>query len=216
MIAQLAETRADFLTALVDGDAKFAEIIALDAVSEGLSVADLYVDVIAPVLVEIGHQWAGGRLSVADEHLATGIAYDVMRLVSRTATSHPRRSRERVLLAAVGSEDHVVGLRMLGDLAEARGFDVRYLGAAVPVDTLADVVAKHEPEIVCLSVTMAASAARLGDALDLINASGHAPAGILVGGRGVREGLADRPGVHHATDARAGIDVIERLASPVD
>jgi methanogenic corrinoid protein MtbC1 len=172
--------------------------------------------VIAPVLVEIGHQWAGGRLSIADEHLATGIAYDVMRLVSRTATSHPRRSRERVLLAAVGSEDHVVGLRMLGDLAEARGFDVRYLGAAVPVDTLADIVGKHQPEIVGLSVTMAASAVRLNDALDHIAASGHAAAGILVGGRGVRPALAQRPNVHHASDARAGIEVIERIAAPVD
>ena len=179
-----------------------------------MGVADLYVDVIAPVLVEIGHQWAGGRLSIADEHLATGIAYDVMRLVSRTATSQPRRSRERVLLAAVGSEDHVVGLRMVGDLAEARGFDVRFLGAAVPVDTLADVVAKHAPEIVGLSVTMAASAARLAEALDRIAASGHAPAGILVGGRGVDAALAGRPDVHHAADARAGVEVIERLATP--
>ena len=181
-----------------------------------MSVADLYVDVIAPVLAEIGHQWAGGRLSIADEHLATGIAYDVMRLVSRTATSAPRRSRERVLCAAVGSEDHVVGLRMLGDLAEARGFDVRYLGASVPVETLADIVAKHEPEIVCLSVTMAASAARLADALDRIAASGHAPVGVLVGGRGVSPELAERGGVHHAEDARTGIEVIERLATPVN
>ena len=213
MISPAAEIRADFLTALVDGDAKFAEIVALDAVGEGMSVADLYVDVIAPVLVEIGHQWAGGRLTVADEHLATGIAYDVMRLVSRTATTHPRRSRERLLLAAVGSEDHVVGLRMLGDLAEARGFDVRFLGAAVPVETLADIVGKHEPEIIGLSVTMAASAARLADALDRIAASAHAPAGVLVGGRGVSPELAARPGVHHASDARSGIEVIERLAA---
>ena len=59
-----------------------------------------------------------GEMTIADEHLATGISYDVMRLISRTATRYPRRSRERVLLAAVGGEGHVTGLRMIGDLAE--------------------------------------------------------------------------------------------------
>src|SRR5688572_20021160 len=128
-----AVVRDELIGALTAGDANLAEIIALDAVGEGLSVADLYVDAIAPALAEIGHRWATGRLSVADEHLATGIAHDLMRLVSRTATAYPRRSRERVLLLAIGGEAHVTGLRMIGDLAEARGFDVRYLGAQLPV-----------------------------------------------------------------------------------
>src|SRR3712207_3162535 len=97
-----AAVREELLRALVKGDAALAELVALGAVSEdGMSVADLYVDVIAPVLAEIGHRWEGGQLSVAAEHLATGIAHGVMRLVGRAATTRPRRSRERVLLAAV-------------------------------------------------------------------------------------------------------------------
>jgi methanogenic corrinoid protein MtbC1 len=164
--------REELLGALVRGDTALAELIALDAVTQGgMPVADLYVDVLAPVLAEIGHRWEGGALSVAEEHLATGIAYGVMLLVGRAATRRPRRSRERVLLAAVGSESHVVGLRMIGDLAEGAGFDVQFLGAAVPVDTLADVVAKHGPDIVGLSATMAASAEQLVAALDQIAAA---------------------------------------------
>jgi len=104
-------------------------------------------------------------MSIADEHLATGIAYDVMRLVGRTATTQPRRSRERILLAAVGAEGHTTGLRMIADLAEGHGFDVHFLGAALPVETLAQIVAKHHPEIVGLTVTMAGPAGMLGGAL---------------------------------------------------
>ena len=205
--------RDEFLRALVNGDAALAELIALGAVTEdGMSVTDLYVDVIAPVLVEIGHRWAGGRLSVADEHLATGIAHGVMRIVGRTATNRPQRSREPLLLAAVGGEGHIVGLRMIADLAEGAGFDVRYLGAAVPVKTLADVVAKHEPRIVGLSVTMAASAEQLSTALDEILASGHAPAGILVGGSGVTSAMRTDGRVRWAPDAREAMRIIEELA----
>ncbi len=97
--------REEFVSALEQGDANMAELIGLDAVAAGMSVADLYVDVIGPALAHVGHQWETGRMTVADEHLATGIAYDVMKLLGRAATTQPRRSRERVLLAAVGGEN---------------------------------------------------------------------------------------------------------------
>lgn len=208
--------REEFVAALKLGDAAIAELVGLDAISTGMSVADLYVDVIGPALAEVGHQWETGRMTIADEHLATGIAYDVMKLVGRTATKYPRRSRERVLLAAVGGENHVTGLRMIGDLAEGAGFDVRYLGAAVPVDTIADIVAKHRPEIVGLSVTMAGPAGQLRRALDEVRASGHAPRGILIGGGGVPHDLRTDDHVYYASNARDAEAIIESLADPVD
>ncbi len=209
------EIRDEFTRALEKGDANLAELIALDAIAaDGLSVADLYVDVIGPALATVGHRWETGAMSIADEHLATGIALDVMRLVGRTATRHPRRSRERLLLAAVGTEGHVTGLRMIADLAEGAGFDVLFLGAAVPVESVADVVAKHAPEIVGLSVTMAAPARHLAAALEEVIRSGHAPLGILVGGRGVTEALREAPRVRYAADAREAMRVIEHLAAP--
>ncbi len=206
--------RDELLAALTKGDAGLAELIALDAIMEdGMSLADFYVDVLGPVLVEIGHGWEGGRLSVADEHLATGIADGVMRLVSRTATRRPRRSRERVLLAAVGSEGHVVGLRMIADLAEGAGFDVRFLGAAVPVSDLAGAVNKQEPDVVVLSVTMAASGERLAAALDEIASAAHGVRAILVGGAGVPPVLRDDPRVRYTADAREGIRAIEGIVA---
>lgn len=207
--------RDELIAALTAGDANLAEIIALDAVAEGMPVVDLYVDVIAPALAEIGHQWASRKLSVADEHLATGIAQDVMRLVSRTATAFPRRSRERVLLLAIGAENHVTGLRMIGDLAEARGFDVRYLGAALPVNTLAELVAKHRPEFVGISVTIAGSVPDLHAALDELAGADHTPRAVLVGGGAVPPALHDDPRVRYAPDAREALEILEGLADPV-
>jgi len=211
---ELDAAREGFLCALVAGDPRTAEHVALEAVAEGLSVTDLYVDVIAPALTTIGERWAGGAMTVADEHLATGIASGVMTLVGRTARRAPARSRERVLLAAVGSEGHVVGLRMIADLAEGAGFDVRYLGAALPVDTLAGVVGKHKPAIVGLSVTMPESTAQLRAALDQVFLA-HAPRAVLVGGGGVTPHLHRDPRVHYARDAREALAIIEDLADPV-
>jgi methanogenic corrinoid protein MtbC1 len=210
-----AAIREQFVAALVAGDANLAEIVALDAISQGMPVADLYVDVIGAALAEVGHRWEQRRMSIAEEHLATGIAHDVMRLLSRTATRYPRRSRERVLLGAIGGEAHVTGLRMVGDLAEGDGFDVRYLGAQVPVPELTGIVAKHTPEIVGLSVTMAGTAAEVSAALSAIEASGHRPRAILLGGRGVTDAMRADPRVRYAADAREAMSIIESAADPV-
>jgi MerR family transcriptional regulator, light-induced transcriptional regulator len=207
--------REEFVASLIAGDANLAEIIALDAVTGGMPVVDLYVDVVGPALEEVGHLWETGRMTIADEHLATGIAHDVMRLIGRSATRYPRRSRERVLLAAIGGEGHVTGLRMIGDLAEGHGYDVRYLGAALPVETIASIVAKQTPEIVGLSVTMPGQASRLTAALEAVLSSGHAPRGILVGGRAVPDPLKSDARVRYAADAREAIAIIEELSDPV-
>jgi len=107
----------------------------------------------------------------------------------------------------------------LGDagMAELVGLDAVARGmtvAAVPVETIAAIVAKPTPEIVGLSVTMAGSAGQLRAALDEVLASGHAPRGILVGGRGVPAGLRTDDRVRYATDARDAMAIVESLADP--
>jgi hypothetical protein len=46
-------------------------------------------------------------------------------------------------------------------------------------------------------------------------ASGHAPRGVLVGGRAVPDVVKEDPRVRWAPDARVALDVIEELADPV-
>lgn len=205
----LAELAREFERALVRGDARRAEGLALDAAAAGTGAAAFFDEVLAPALHSVGERWEAGELSVADEHLATGIAQGVIALLARGGERRPARSRERVLLAGVDGEGHVVGLRLLADLAEAAGFDVRYLGAAVPVETLRDVVDRHDPAVVGLTATMPEAAAELRHAVDEVLAPG--PRHVLVGGRGVPDALRADPRVRHAADARSGLALVEEL-----
>jgi methanogenic corrinoid protein MtbC1 len=59
------------------------------------------------------------------------------------------------------SEQHVLGLRMVADVFEGAGYDVRFLGAGVPESSLEAWVSKHHPAIVALGATMPLSAATL-------------------------------------------------------
>lgn len=202
----------EFLTAIVRGDQRQAELVALDAVAAGLSLADLYVDVMTPALHQIGVRWQRGELTVADEHLATGIVDDVMARVGRSGTKLPRRTRERLLLACAEDEGHVVALRMLADLAEGAGFDVRYLGAAVPVDALADLTRRLGPRVVCLSASVGAPGEAVVRAVEAILEQEGVD--VLLGGTGVPASLLGRQGVHYAPDVRAALDVVEGLVEP--
>jgi methanogenic corrinoid protein MtbC1 len=201
----------EFCAALVSGDQLQAELIALEAVAMGMPVADLYVDVITPALYAVGTGWERGELSVADEHLATGIVEWIMARVARSATRLPARSRERVLLAGAELEGHVVGLRMLADLVEGAGFDVRYLGAAVPVDALVDIVGRLNPRIVALSASSATPATPLVEAVEALTRMSDLD--VLLGGSGVPRILREDPRIHHPGDARCALDVIERIVA---
>jgi len=211
----VARLRSEFTDAIAWGDARLAELIGLEAVSAGVELATLYVEVMAPALHEVGKRWAAGEMSIADEHLATSLVDGVMAIVRRAGTHAPRRSRERVLLGAVETEGHVVGLRMLADLAEGAGFDVRYLGAAVPVHTLEEIIRRHRPAVVGLSLTIGAPTGAIVRAVDVLTTCCPEVA-ILLGGSGVPDSVQADPRVHYAPDVREALETIERLVAPSD
>jgi methanogenic corrinoid protein MtbC1 len=199
----------EFRHALLTGDQRQAELVALEAVALGMPVADLYVDVITPALYAVGEGWERGDLTVADEHLATGIVEWVMARVARSATRLPARSRERVLLAGAELEGHIVGLRMLADLVEGAGFDVRYLGAAVPVDALIDIVRRLTPRVVALSASSATPTTPLIEAVEaLLRLDG---VDVVLGGSGIPRVLREDPRIHHPGDVRTAVAVIEEI-----
>jgi methanogenic corrinoid protein MtbC1 len=75
----LAAGLADRMGAVLrTGDGRSAEAVVDEALSAGLSPADVRSLVIAPAMVGIGELWESGALTVAEEHLATSIRQRVL------------------------------------------------------------------------------------------------------------------------------------------
>ena len=102
----------------------------------------------------IGELWERNRISVAEEHLATAISHEVAGRVFWRALRAQPRSRERVMMAAVQGEQHVLGLRLAADVLEGAGYDVLYLGPDVPLAALLDACRIHHPDVVGFTVSM--------------------------------------------------------------
>ncbi|RKX37076.1 MAG: methionine synthase, partial [Thermotogae bacterium] len=62
----------------------------------------------------------------------------------------------KILGASIGSCVHTVGLLNFLDLAKQNGFEVIYLGAAIPVDKVVAAIEKENPELVALSYRLSA------------------------------------------------------------
>jgi MerR family transcriptional regulator, light-induced transcriptional regulator len=149
----LAADRRLYMQAALSGHRATALTIALECVGRGLSVPDVYRDLLQPVQYEIGSLWEANRISVAQEHMATAITqYVVAQLHARLEA--PAERKGRVVVTGVEGELHQVGGGMVADVLESAGWDVRFLGSHLPYRDILLAVQEHEPRILAISATM--------------------------------------------------------------
>ena len=178
----LHECYARYLSALLDADPQSALQVLQMAMDNGVSVEQCYLEIIASAQYEIGRLWQENRLSIAQEHLATNISQQALALLSQSLT-RAEPTGKRAIVACVQGEQHWIGARIVSDFFETEGFEVRFLGADVPTDSLIRMVVETQPDVIALSVAMTFNLPVLRDAIDRIRAvAGEQPV-ILVGGR---------------------------------
>ena len=203
--ARLELLQRTYADAVFAGDEGAAERTIREAIELGLQEAVIQEHVITPVMRLVGDLWAAGELTVADEHLATEISIRVLALQREAFRAAHRRATERVLLAAPQGERHVVGLNMTGSLLVHAGYDVRMLGADVPLEDLAGAVERHRPVVVGLTATLPATAALLPDAVAGVRSS-DPHLSVLLGG----------PATEHLTRPLVGVAVCRHVTEVVE
>jgi methanogenic corrinoid protein MtbC1 len=142
-----------FVQALLQGQRKAAATIALEALSAGHAVLDIYAEVLQAALYDVGRLWAANEITVAQEHTATAIAQYVLALLYERQRPDDTR-RGKAVVTGVEGELHQVGANMVADALETDGWDVRFLGTNMPHDGILNVVQEHQADVVGISATM--------------------------------------------------------------
>jgi MerR family transcriptional regulator, light-induced transcriptional regulator len=154
MTDELTLLRDRYLTAQLAGNRREAIRLVIDeGVNRGHSVGELQLRVVQDAQREIGRLWQEDRISIAQEHMATAISHVVLAQLYQQAPS-ARPNGKRVLVACVEGELHDFPSRLVSDALELAGFDVRFLGANVPTDSLLTMLETERPDLLALSVTM--------------------------------------------------------------
>ena len=152
-----ATVARSYLEALLTPDREGARKIINGAIESGVSLRDIYLNVLQPVLRETGRLWQTGKVSVAKEHyVSASVQLIVAKLHNRILSSGDRkRNGKTVVAACVEKEYHEVGIQMVAAFFEMDGWDTYFIGANTPAASLLEAVRDRSADVVALSSTMA-------------------------------------------------------------
>lgn len=154
----LVSLRMEWIKACTD----FDEIAAEQVLNQAFSIFPIEavcMDILQKGLSEVGDLWYENKLSVQQEHFASGLA--MRRLDALLSAAPAPTKRETVLVGCPAQEWHTFTPLLLSLLLRRRGYKVIYLGANVPAERFTDTVKNVNADLVVLVSQQLISAATL-------------------------------------------------------
>ncbi|MCA8938226.1 MAG: cobalamin-dependent protein [Planctomycetes bacterium] len=170
---------------LLEGDFDAAIGACQGAMAQGLSANQVLSELLTATMREIGDLWHRGEISVADEHLATETALELVSALGDLLHIRPSKGK-RVVVSCVPEEFHTLGPRIAAEFLRADGWQVSFLGNGMPPDAMLRFIQERGVDAVVLSMTLSDS---VGGALATIRMLKRSlpQMPILLGGPSLRD-----------------------------
>jgi len=139
--------------ALVEGRAEEASAMLVNAYLHGHNLASLFDEVLSRAMHRVGELWYEGKLSVAQEHVATRT---VLSALQRLRGVIDVAEENGLLAVCCGGEDdfHELSVQCTQVLLESEGWRVINLGPNTPFFALSEATKGSTPQLVCVSATI--------------------------------------------------------------
>ncbi len=149
----LHSERLVFIQAVLHGRRRDALTIARAALRQGHGATDVYVHLFQETLYEMGRLWESGKISVAQEHMATAtVQYVIAQVYSELPLMDATRGR--AIVTGVQGEFHQVGANIVADMLELDGWNVRFLGTNMPHHGILAAIEEGGTDLLGISATM--------------------------------------------------------------
>ena len=146
-------TESRFLQSLIEGGEEAAASIFITAHLKGKPLTEIIDRLICPAMQEIGELWHRQEISVTQEHLATRTVISAIYKL-RCALAVPEMKNGLAICCAIEGDLHELPTLLAQITIENEGLEVINFGASTPLYSLADEVARHAPNFVCISATV--------------------------------------------------------------
>ncbi len=180
-----------------------------------LSIPQLYVLVLAPLMRLTGARWQTGTETVWEEHYTTGIVRTIVEslasAVIEQSAAAPRAGRT-VIIGCPEEEYHDLGPRMLLDRFLLAGYDAHFLGANVPEPEIVAATTALGADTVVLSASTHFHRVRLREYADALEAA-RPGVTVWVGGPAFACGGGDWP-ADEVLDANAFLNDLDGAPDP--
>ncbi len=171
----------DYLQNLLKGNRSNCSAIARQYLEKNPSIKDLYEEVFKVSLYEVGRFWETNQITVATEHLATAITEGILNELFEQIISG-RKYNKKVVVACVEGEQHQVGIKMVADVFEMKGWESFFLGTGIPTSELVKFIHEIKPDILAVSLSVYFNFANLLKMLELLR-NEFPDLQIIVGGQ---------------------------------
>jgi hypothetical protein len=111
-------------------------------------ITNTWNEVIVPLLILIGDEWAESGTGIETEHLVSEIIKRLLQEENKSV-ENPINARP-VLLACIGEEMHSLALYALGAALSERNIAIQFLGARTPIEAISAVVKRSAPPAIFL------------------------------------------------------------------
>lgn len=149
---------------------------------ESHSHEQLYGELLTPAMYRIGELWEQNEISVAEEHLATAVCDFV--LSATELRNKDKEGRKKAMIFGPEGEEHYIGLKMVAAMFREEGYEVRYMGPNLPLDSALQLADDWQPDVVALSGALAHRLPVLKIYAEAFAQIDSTPA-VLIGGRAV-------------------------------
>lgn len=156
-----------YLLAVLEGDRRRARELVLDGSTRGLTIPQIYLEVILPAQEEIGRMWVANEITVSEEHFATATTRTILAQLLARAPIRASNGKT-VMTAAVAGNRHDIGLQVVCDFFEMDGWRAIQLGADVPTGDLVAAVEGFRVNLLALSTTQAVHLQVLRDTIETV------------------------------------------------
>ncbi len=153
----------------------------------GESLEELFDNVLAPELQRVGRLWMQGKLSVAEEHLASRtVLYALYKL--RSVLTIPEKQNKLAICCGVEGDFHGLPTDLALMIFENCGWNVLNFGPNTPLFSLHKEIKNNLPDMLCISGCILEDTERLTRDFKLLSGvlSGI-PTKLVLGGRAFAE-----------------------------
>lgn len=161
-------------------------------VLENYKLADLFNEILIPILVKTGELWKIGVITAAEEHIISEKVRELIYVSSLKYSQNQSQKQSSVWLGLCApGEDHDLALLMNACLLRESGWKVINMGINVPLLDITKIIKNSSVDVVNFSISRSIHNNSLRMALDVLQKEFSEKITVIISGSGADQSLTE-------------------------
>jgi methanogenic corrinoid protein MtbC1 len=161
----------------------------VQAYLSGAALTTLFDETITQAMHHIGDLWFKGKVTVADEHLATRVVFGALQILSDVVVP-VQPNGLKAICCGIEGDLHELPVQLARIVLESEGWEAQSLGPNTPLFALTDLVVRRRPQLICISARSISDLDRAtAEYGQLRKVTGRLGVSVVIGGEGFRDSI---------------------------